>query len=52
MSEQPNTISDEKWRQIQESAAKANPHLLSFTDPEAVKKRKLTAEQKRKANQN
>lgn len=39
----PNTISDAKWKRIQEKAAKANPR--HWVDPAEVKARLATNEQ-------
>lgn len=46
-----NTISDEEWARLQESAAKANPHLTGF-GADAVKARKRDAEQRGRARDN
>ncbi|MFB4269416.1 hypothetical protein [Nonomuraea sp. GTA35] len=41
----PNTITDQQWAQLQKNARKANPHLDRFSDPEAIKRRKQSAQQ-------
>ncbi|HUR02501.1 MAG TPA: hypothetical protein VM347_08175 [Nonomuraea sp.] len=41
----PNTITDQEWQRLQERARKANPDLDHFSHPEAVKRRKQSAQQ-------
>lgn len=35
----PNTISDDKWKRLQQNARRANPGRDSVTDPKAIKAR-------------
>lgn len=41
----PNTITDQQWARLQASACKANPRLDCFSAPEAVERRKQSAQQ-------
>ena len=45
----PQTISDEQMRDLQARARKANPHLDSLTDPDAIRRRIQAREQASKA---
>lgn len=49
MARVPQTISDAEWAKIQARARKVEPPLFS---PEAVRRREMAHQQKRKANQN
>lgn len=52
MPDTPNTISDAEWKRLQDAARKANPRLNSATDPDAIKARKASAQQRRNAGSN
>ncbi|WP_187415122.1 hypothetical protein [Nonomuraea sp. PA05] len=41
----PHTITDQQWARLQENARKAIPHFDRFRDPEAIKRRKQSAQQ-------
>lgn len=45
----PETITDDQMDSLRQRGQKKNPHLQSFTDPEATKRRKLAKENSAKA---